>query len=176
MMSLIGEEGSTPCIAAWAAVDTSGGMAAAFGLTSALYSREKTGTGQKVDVAMLDVQIAQLSTAAANYLIAGLLAGNLGSRWPSNPLHGIFREAGHGEHIFGPPIHGIGIEFEEAPLPAGHAFFHGEKAPPPLPANVVIAVGHCGLYTGPWGVRVEDTVVVGEQGPTVLTRYPQQLH
>jgi Xaa-Pro aminopeptidase len=60
-------------------------------------------------------------------------------------LHGVIKEAGHGQHIFGPPIHGVGIEFEETPLPPGHAFFHGEKAPPPLEANVVIAVGNCGL-------------------------------
>lgn len=90
-------------------------------------------------------------------------------------LHGIFKEAGHAGHIFGPPIHGVGIEFEEAPLPPGHAFFHGEKAPAPLEANVVIAVGNCGLYTGPWGVRVEDTIVVGQEGSVVLTGYPRQM-
>jgi Xaa-Pro aminopeptidase len=90
-------------------------------------------------------------------------------------LHGIIKEGGHGGHIFGPPIHGVGIEFEESPLPPGHAFFHGEKEPPPLEANMVIAVGNCGLYTGPWGVRVEDTVLVGPDGPKVLTRYPRQL-
>jgi len=90
-------------------------------------------------------------------------------------LHGMLKEAGHGEHIFGPPIHGVGIEFEEAPLPPGHAFFHGEKEPPPLEAKVVIAVGNCGVYTGPWGVRVEDTVVVGKERPIVLTGYPRRL-
>jgi Xaa-Pro aminopeptidase len=90
-------------------------------------------------------------------------------------MHGIFKEAGHGAHIFGPPIHGIGINFEESPLPPGHAFFHGEKAPPPLPTNVVIAVGNCGLYTGPWGVRVEDTIVVGAEGPSGLTDFPYSL-
>jgi len=90
-------------------------------------------------------------------------------------LHGVLKEAGYGEHVFGPPIHGVGIEFEEAPLPPGHAFFHGEESTPPLEANVVIAVGNCGLYTGPWGVRVEDTVVVGRGGPTVLTGYPRRL-
>lgn len=89
-------------------------------------------------------------------------------------FHRSLKEAGHGEHIFGPPIHGLGIEFEEAPLPPGHAFFHGEKAPP-LEANVVIAVGNCGLYTGPWGVRVEDTVLVGAERATVLTEYPRCL-
>ncbi|MGC9346692.1 MAG: M24 family metallopeptidase [Anaerolineae bacterium] len=90
-------------------------------------------------------------------------------------LHGMLEEAGHGEHIFGPPIHGVGIEFEEAPLPPGHAFFHGEKAPPPLPANVVLAVGNCGLYVGAWGVRVEDTVLVDAEGPVTLTTYPRSL-
>ena len=90
-------------------------------------------------------------------------------------LHEVIKEGGHGGHLFGPPIHGVGIDFEESPLPPGHAFFHGEKAPPPLEVNVVIAVGNCGLYTGPWGVRVEDTVVVGPKGPTILTEYPRQL-
>jgi Xaa-Pro aminopeptidase len=90
-------------------------------------------------------------------------------------LHGVIKEGGHGGHIFGPPMHGVGIEFEESPLPPGHAFFHGEKEPPPLKANMVIAVGNCGLYTGPWGVRVEDTVLVGPEGSKVLTSYPRQL-
>ncbi len=90
-------------------------------------------------------------------------------------LHGMLKEAGHSGHIFGPPMHGVGIEFEEAPLPAGHAFFHGEKAPEPVLSKTVIAVGNCGLYLGLWGVRVEDTVVVTPDGPQVPTNYPRQL-
>jgi len=90
-------------------------------------------------------------------------------------LHGVIRDGGHGDHIFGPPLHGVGIEFEESPLPAGHAFFHGEKPPPPLPANVIIAVGNCGLYPGPWGVRVEDTNWIKPDGHESLTKYPRFL-
>jgi len=90
-------------------------------------------------------------------------------------MHESLREAGHGEHIFGPPIHGVGIEFEESSLPPGHAFFHGEKEPLPLESGTVISVGNCGLYAGPWGVRVEDTIVVGADGPEVLTQYPREL-
>lgn len=54
-------------------------------------------------------------------------------------------------------------------------FFNGEKEPPPFPANVVLSVGNCGLYMGPWGVQVEDTVVVGPEGPTVLTDSSRRL-
>ena len=87
-------------------------------------------------------------------------------------LHGVIRDAGYGDNIFGPSIHGIGINFEEAPLPPGHAFFHGEKAPLPLMENVPIAIGNCGIYKEKWGVRIEDTVVVGKDRPMVLTNYP----
>lgn len=68
-----------------------------------------------------------------------------------------------------------GIEFDEAPLPPGHAFFHGEKEQEPLRAHVAIAVGNCGLYTGPFGVRVEDTVRVMAEGHEVLTAFPRSL-
>jgi Xaa-Pro aminopeptidase len=49
------------------------------------------------------------------------------------------------------------------------------KEPPPLRANVVIAVGNCGLYLGGFGVRVEDTVLVAAQGHNVLTTFPRSL-
>jgi len=112
----------------------------------------------------------QAQQAAIARIKAGVGIGEL-----EGIMHGVLEAAGHGDHIFGPPIHGVGIDFEEAPLPSGHAFFHGEKDPPPLPANVVISVGNCGLYVGPWGVRVEDTNVVGRDGPETLTCYLRTL-
>ncbi len=113
----------------------------------------------------LQAQQATVAQAKAGVDMASLEKG----------MHGVMEAAGHGAHIFGPPIHGVGVEFEEAPLPAGHAFFHGEKEAPPLQANVVLAIGNCGLYTGPWAVRVEDTVAIGVDGPQVLTDYPRHL-
>jgi Xaa-Pro aminopeptidase len=41
--------------------------------------------------------------------------------------------------------------------------------------RVVILVGNCGLYLGDFGVRIEDTVVVREKGPAVLTDHPRRL-
>ena len=90
-------------------------------------------------------------------------------------MHEPLKAAGHGQHIFGPPIHGVGIEFEEAPLPSGHAFFHGEAEAVPLRAGTVLSIGNCGLYTGPFGVRVEDTVLVTAAGCTPLTTFARSL-
>lgn len=111
----------------------------------------------------------------AQQATVGMAKAGVGMSDLEQNMHQILRDGGHGNHIFGPPIHGLGIEFEESPLPAGHAFFHGEKAPPPLDANVVIAVGNCGLYSGPWGVRVEDTIAIGREGPEILTNYQRTL-
>ena len=115
-----------------------------------------------------------LYVKALEATIAKVKAG-VGMEELEQTMHDIFKEAGHKDHIFGPPIHGSGLEFEEAPLPAGHAFFHGEKGPGPLAPGTVIAIGNCGLYTGPWGVRDEDTVAVGVDGPIMMTNYPRQL-
>lgn len=122
----------------------------------------------KQEAAYQDYLTAQQATIAR--VRAGVGIGDL-----EHIFHEDLRAAGHGNHIFGPPIHGVGIDFEEAPLPPGHAFFHGEKEAPPLPKNVVLAVGNCGIYTGSWGVRVEDTVIIQEDGPEILTHHPRQL-
>ena len=115
--------------------------------------------------AAYDVYLGALQATIAK-VMAGVEMGEL-----EETMHAVMREKGHGDHIFGPPIHGVGLEFEEPPLPAGHAFFHGEAAPPPLAANTAIAIGNCGLYAGPWGVRVEDTVIVGEEGAEIVTPF-----
>jgi Xaa-Pro aminopeptidase len=106
--------------------------------------------------------------------IAGSIA-EVGMIELEKTLHSVIQNAGYAENIFGPPIHGIGINFEEAPLPPSHAFFHGEKAPPPLLEDTPLAIGNCGIYTEQWGVRLEDTIVVGKKAPLVLTNYSHDL-
>jgi len=92
-----------------------------------------------------------------------------------NVMHEIFEKEGYEEYFVGPPIHGVGLEFEEPPLPAGHAFFHGEEPKDELKPGMVISIGNCGLYLGEFGVRVEDTVVVTDRGYEELTKYDRKL-
>jgi Xaa-Pro aminopeptidase len=92
-----------------------------------------------------------------------------------NLMHEIFEREGYEEYFVGPPIHGVGLEFEEPPLPAGHAFFHGEEPKDELKPGMVISIGNRGLYLGEFGVRVEDTVVVTDRGHEELTSYSRML-
>jgi Xaa-Pro aminopeptidase len=42
-------------------------------------------------------------------------------------MHQILKGAGHGEHLFGHPIHGTGFEFEESTLPPVKPFSMAKK-------------------------------------------------
>ena len=51
--------------------DLGGGMFGVMGILSALYEREKSGTGQHVDISMLDCQISLLNYMATMYFLSG---------------------------------------------------------------------------------------------------------
>jgi crotonobetainyl-CoA:carnitine CoA-transferase CaiB-like acyl-CoA transferase len=71
IMSLTGHEEMGPTRAGFALCDTIGGMTAAFAVASALYQRQATGSGQLVDVAMLDAALSFLGPQVAEYTVAG---------------------------------------------------------------------------------------------------------
>ncbi len=127
--------------------------------------------GQEEAFAVLT--LAQQETAAMTR--AGVTLAEL-----EGNFHRLLREAGHEKHIFGRPVHGVGIETREAPFPSGgRGLETGAGSEPeaeePLKGNTVLAVGSRGLSAGDWGVTVEDTVVAGAEGPEVLTAYPRTL-
>jgi crotonobetainyl-CoA:carnitine CoA-transferase CaiB-like acyl-CoA transferase len=55
------------------------GMYAATAVLAALAHRERTGAGQRVDLALLDVQVATLANLAENYLVTGHVPQRLGN-------------------------------------------------------------------------------------------------
>lgn len=83
LMSVTGQPGSPPTKAGTSIGDITGGLFGVIGITSAIYHRERTGQGQKVDVSMLDGQIAILEHAIMRYAVTGTSPGPIGNRHPA---------------------------------------------------------------------------------------------
>jgi CoA:oxalate CoA-transferase len=83
VMSLTGHPDGAPTRVGTSTGDITAALFATIGVTTALYDRDKTGHGQKVDVAMLDSQVAVLENAISRYVASGEVPGKLGSRHPS---------------------------------------------------------------------------------------------
>jgi CoA:oxalate CoA-transferase len=83
LMSVTGPPGGPPTKAGTSIGDITGGLFTLAGIAAALYHREKTGAGLRVDVSMLDGQIAILESAVMRYLATGQVPGALGNRHPS---------------------------------------------------------------------------------------------
>src|ERR1700741_3699386 len=64
------------------AIDYATGMTGAFALASALFQREKTGRGQRIDMAMLDVAMILMSSHITGYLRNGVHPKPHGNRHP----------------------------------------------------------------------------------------------
>jgi crotonobetainyl-CoA:carnitine CoA-transferase CaiB-like acyl-CoA transferase len=71
IMGITGEPDGAPMRVGVAIADICAGMFAAYGILAALRVRERAGTGQWVDAAMLDGQVAWMTYMAANYFATG---------------------------------------------------------------------------------------------------------
>jgi formyl-CoA transferase len=79
VMAVNGDERLNPLRCGFPVCDTVGGLNAAFAIMAALLYREKTGTGQFIDVSLLDSIMPLMGWVAANLLIGGkqpVLMGN----------------------------------------------------------------------------------------------------
>ncbi len=87
LMSLTGRPDGTagggPMKAGVALTDVMTGLYAAVAALAAVARRERTGTGQYIDLALLDVQVACLANQAANYLVGGAIPGRMGNAHPN---------------------------------------------------------------------------------------------
>lgn len=83
IMSITGPENGDPTRVGASIGDIIAGMFTAYGVMLALFHRERTGEGQKIDVGMLDCQLAVLENAIARYVTSGSVPGPIGNRHPS---------------------------------------------------------------------------------------------
>src|SRR3569832_1005527 len=83
VLRLTGHPDGPPTRVGTSTGDITAALFATIVVVAALYAREKKGRGQKVDVAMLDSQVAVLENAISRYVATGEVPGKLGSRHPS---------------------------------------------------------------------------------------------
>jgi len=83
IMSITGSGAGHPTRVGMSLGDITASLFTAIGINAALYHREKTGQGQKIDVSMLDSQVAILENALVRYQSEGIAPQPIGSRHPT---------------------------------------------------------------------------------------------
>jgi CoA:oxalate CoA-transferase len=83
IMSITGADGGDPTRVGTSIGDLAAGLFTVAGIEAALVHRERTGETTKVDVSMLDSQVALLENAIARYMATGVSPAPIGNRHPS---------------------------------------------------------------------------------------------
>ncbi len=78
-----GEPGAGPQKVGVALTDVLTGLYATTAIMAALAHRDRTGQGQHIDLALLDVQVACLINQTMNYLVSGTAPGRMGNAHPN---------------------------------------------------------------------------------------------
>jgi crotonobetainyl-CoA:carnitine CoA-transferase CaiB-like acyl-CoA transferase len=96
MMSVTGEADGQPMKIGVALADVLTGLYAANAIQAALIHQQKTGAGQYIDMALLDVQVATLANQAMNFLASGQSPQRRGNSHPNIVPYQAFQTAdGH---------------------------------------------------------------------------------
>jgi formyl-CoA transferase len=82
-MSVTGPVEGEPFRAGVAIADLASGSFAFGAIMAALYGRSRTGRGQRIDISLLDSQVALMSYVASNYLVSGQPSGRYGNAHPN---------------------------------------------------------------------------------------------
>lgn len=93
LMSITGEPGGQPTRVGVSIGDLAAGLFMAVGILADLFAREKTGRGDRLDVAMLDCQIALLENSLIRYFATGEVPAPIGNRHPSITPFGVYPTA-----------------------------------------------------------------------------------
>jgi crotonobetainyl-CoA:carnitine CoA-transferase CaiB-like acyl-CoA transferase len=90
LMSLTGERDGAPQKVGVPIVDLMTGMYAAVAILAAVAKRERTGGGETIDLAMLDVGAGVLANQAMNWLVGGRVPHRAGNRHPNIQPQDVF--------------------------------------------------------------------------------------
>lgn len=91
VMSVTGDAQSAPLRVGYPVADTMGGMTAAFAICAALFRRERDGSGEFIDVSMLESTLVAMAWVVSNWLIAGVRPQPLGNENMTASPSGTFR-------------------------------------------------------------------------------------
>ncbi len=90
LMSITGEPDGQPQRAGVAITDVFTGVYSVAGVLAALYQRERTGRGQHIDMALLDVAVSVTANQGLNYLTTGTPPGRTGNYHPNLTPYQVF--------------------------------------------------------------------------------------
>jgi len=104
VMSVMGEPGRPPVLSAIPIADISSAHLAVVGILSALFRRERSGEGEYVEIAMMDVLLAMLSYMSQFYLSEGMVPEPVGSGHPTNiPVRAVKTKDDKYIEVYSPP-------------------------------------------------------------------------
>jgi formyl-CoA transferase len=83
VMSITGPEEGEPYKVGVAIADITAGLFACNAILAALYDQQRNGRGQRIDISLLDSQIAWLANVGSNYLISGEKTTRYGNAHPN---------------------------------------------------------------------------------------------
>ncbi|OYW57483.1 MAG: CoA transferase [Rhodobacterales bacterium 12-65-15] len=90
LMSVTGPEGGQPQKVGVAVTDVFTGVYAATAILAALVQRGRTGAGQHIDMALLDVATGIMANQSMNYLASGKVPGLMGNAHPNLSPYAVF--------------------------------------------------------------------------------------
>lgn len=93
LMSTTGEPGGAPVRVGVAVIDLATGATAAGAILAALYARERTGRGQRIDSSLLATGVAWMTYAAQSYFATGRQPAPSGSGHPNLVPYQAFQDA-----------------------------------------------------------------------------------
>lgn len=83
LMSITGMPDSGPTKVGVAIIDIVAGLMLGKAIVAALFARERTGIGQKIETSLLEAEVACLINTGSNYLIGGSVPGRWGNAHPN---------------------------------------------------------------------------------------------